>query len=339
MRAAAGSRLPIVPEGATNRRVPSFPEVMQGHGLWPLTRRKVTTLQVNVGRHCNQACHHCHVGAGPTRTEIMSRTVAEQVIARLAQHPSIDLVDITGGAPELNPNFRWLVRKARGLGRQVIDRCNLTVLLEPGLEDLPAFLAKHRVRITASLPCYRAANVDAQRGHGVFAKSIKALTRLNALGYGAAGSGLELDLVYNPAGASLPPAQAALEVSYKDALQRLFGITFNRLLTITNMPIKRFAHQLERCGQRVDYMNLLATHFNPGTVGGLMCRSLLSVGWDGRLYDCDFNQMLELPLGAGPQTIWDLDSFAALTDEAIAVGSHCFGCTAGAGSSCEGSLA
>jgi radical SAM/Cys-rich protein len=249
------------------------------------------------------------------------------------------VIDVTGGAPELNPHFRWLVAEARRRGRRLIDRCNLTVLLEPGQEDLAEFLAQQGVEVVASLPCYTADNVDRQRGRGVFDKSIAALARLNALGYGRPGSALRLDLIYNPLGAFLPPAEPELETRYRDQLGRLFGIEFHRLLTLTNMPISRFADTLLRAGEMSRYMSLLVNHFNPDTVRGLMCRTLLSVGWDGRLYDCDFNQMLELPLGAGPRSIWDVDQLAALRGGQVATGGHCFGCTAGAGSSCGGALA
>ncbi len=240
----------------------------------------------------------------------------------------------------MNGSFRYLVVEARRRGLRVIDRCNLTVLLDLGYDDLPEFLAAHGVHVIASLPCYSAENVDRQRGRGVFHGSIEALRRLNALGYGRPSSSLRLDLVYNPLGASLPPPQARLETKYREELGRLFGIEFHQLLTITNMPIKRFARLLERTGQRRAYMSLLVNHFNPKTVPGLMCRSLVSVGWDGRLYDCDFNQMLDMPLGAaaGVRSIWDILSFDVLVGESIATRQHCFGCTAGAGSSCSGAL-
>lgn len=321
---------------------PDFDAALQARGMPGLTRGQVTTLQVNVGKRCNMACHHCHVEASPKRTEIMSRAVAEKVIDVLAANPSIQVLDITGGAPELNPNFQWMVAEARRLERQVIDRCNLTILLEPGQEGLAQFLAEHQVGIVASLPCYSPKNVEQQRGKGVFGQSIEALGRLNALGYGHPGSALRLDLVYNPGGAFLPPAQAQLEADYRDVLQRSFGIHFHHLLTVTNMPIKRFADWLARNNAHESYMRLLVNHFNPATVSGLMCRSLLSVGWDGKLFDCDFNQMLELPLGARGRreawTLWDLSTTKALGDEPINTGSHCFGCTAGAGSSCSGAL-
>jgi radical SAM/Cys-rich protein len=272
----------------------------------------------------------------------MPRRVAERIVELVAQNDSVAVVDLTGGAPELNPNFRFLVTEVRRLGRKVIDRCNLTIFYEPGMEDLPEFLAAHQVEIVASLPCYQKENVEKQRGRGVFDKSIAALQRLNELGYGLPGSPLHLDLVYNPLGAFLPPPQERLAVQYREELGRLFGIQFHRLLTITNMPIKRFLDFLERRGQYEAYMSLLVNHFNPETVPDLMCRSLLSVGWDGQLYDCDFNQMLELPLGAaskgGWRTIWELSRFDDLVGCEVATGRHCFGCTAGAGSSCSGAI-
>jgi len=264
------------------------------------------------------------------------------VVELIAANPRIEVVDLTGGAPELNPNFRWLVEETHRLGRHVIDRCNLTILFEPGMEELPEFLLAHEVHIIASLPCYQAENVEKQRGRGAFEKSIEALRRLNALGYGRPASALKLDLVYNPVGAFLPPPQARLEAKYKEELGRLFGIEFHQLLTITNMPIKRFAQFLDRSGQREAYMGLLVNHFNPRTVPGLMCRSLLSVGWNGCLYDCDFNQMLGIELGAADEiavrTIWDINSLDELAGRRVATASHCFGCTAGSGSSCSGAL-
>lgn len=344
MGSQAPHRLPlaedgVVPEDQTRTDANfRFDDALKERGLGPLVRGEVTTLQVNVGKLCNQACHHCHVEAGPKRTEIMSRAVAERVIELLERNPAVETVDLTGGAPELNPQFRWLVSEVRRLGRQVIDRCNLTVLFEPGMDDLADFLASNEVHVVASLPCYQAANVEEQRGRGVFDKSIAALQKLNTVGYGQNDSPLELDLVYNPVGASLPAPQATLEAAYKRELRQLFGIEFNQLFTITNMPIKRFAHLLERQGQHEAYMSLLVNHFNAATVPGLMCRSLLSIGWDGQLYDCDFNQMLEMPLGAGPRSVWDVDDLDRLVGGSVAVGSHCFGCTAGAGSSCGGAL-
>jgi len=317
---------------------PSFERTLREHGAPPLQRSRVTTLQVNVGKLCNMACHHCHVEAGPKRTEVMGRDVAERLVLLLANSPDVELVDFTGGAPELNPHFRWLVSEARRLGRRVIDRCNLTVLFEPEQHDLAIFLAEQGVEIVASLPCYSAENVEKQRGRGAFDKSILALQQLNELGYGRADSPLRLNLAYNPLGAFLPPAQASLERKYKEELSRLFGIEFHQLLTITNMPIKRFAHALKSDDQLEAYMSLLVNHFNVDTVAGLMCRSLVSVSWDGRLYDCDFNQMLEMPVTTAQRSVFKLDSFEALSGAPIATASHCFGCTAGAGSSCSGAL-
>jgi radical SAM/Cys-rich protein len=315
-----------------------FSSALAQHGLPELRRARVETLQVNVGRRCDLACHHCHVEAGPKRTETMDAATATRVIELLAADPGIGTLDLTGGAPELNEQFRFLVREARALGRAVIDRCNLTVLFEPGQQDTAEFLAEHGVKVIASLPCYTAGNVDAQRGKRVFERSIAALQRLNALGYAVPGSGLGLDLVYNPLGPSLPPAQSGLEATYRSELRERFGIEFDHLATITNMPIKRFAHALERDGRHAEYMSLLVHHFNPETVPALMCRFLVSVGWDGALYDCDFNQMLELPLGGGPRTIWEVGELAEIESAPIAIGSHCFGCTAGSGSSCGGAL-
>jgi radical SAM/Cys-rich protein len=316
----------------------SFTDALARHGQAPLRRATTTTLQLNVGRRCDLACHHCHVESGPLRTEAMSAEVAERALALLARSPAVRTLDLTGGAPELHAVFRPLVVGARRLGREVIDRCNLTVLELPGQEDTAEFLAAHGVRVVASLPCYGAENVDAQRGRGVFARSIAALRRLGALGYGDPGSGLELDLVYNPQGSSLPPPQAELEARYRAELGSRFGIRFGRLLTLTNMPIKRFAHALARDGREAEYMSLLVSHFNPRTVPELMCRTTVSVGYDGALHDCDFNQMLELPLAGRPRSVFDVGSLAELEAEAIATGPHCFGCTAGAGSSCGGSL-
>ncbi len=320
----------------------TFQAVLGRHDLGALRRDEVRTLQVNVGKLCNQACHHCHVDAGPKRTEIMPRDVAERVVTLLGVNPSVDTVDLTGGAPELNPHFRFLVERARALGRRVVVRCNLTVFSVEGMDWVPAFFRAHEVEVVSSLPCYTAENVDRQRGAGVFDRSVEALRWLNRLGYGVPGSSLRLDLVYNPVGAFLPPPQAELEARYRDELGRHFGIEFHRLLTITNMPIKRFAEQLERWGKHAEYMGLLVNHFNPGTVPALMCRSLVSVGWDGRLYDCDFNQMLEIPIGAGRGgpglTVWDVEDLRAFTGAAVATDTHCLGCTAGAGSSCSGAL-
>jgi radical SAM/Cys-rich protein len=315
----------------------SFDLTLLQHGLGPLERSAVKTVQVNVGKLCNQACHHCHVEAGPKRTEIMTRSTSERVIQLLHQSVGIETIDITGGAPELNPNFQDLVEHSRRLGLHIIDRCNLTVLLDPGFEGLGHFLAKNEVEIIASLPCYTAENVDKQRGRGVFHKSIEALQLLNGLGYGRTDF-LPLNLVYNPLGPSLPPPQATLETAYKQHLRDEFGIEFNSLFTITNMPIRRFSEQLIRIGKQDMYQELLRQSFNPETVEHLMCRSQISVGWDGKLYDCDFNQMLELRTMNAP-TLWNIDSFDSLASQTIVTGAHCFGCTAGSGSSCGGTLA
>ncbi len=316
----------------------SFSSALERAGLPPLRRAHTTTLQVNVGLRCDLACHHCHVEAGPKRREALDARLAERVLAVLARNPRLDTLDLTGGAPELNPHFRELARGARRLGRHVIDRCNLTVLFEPGQEDTAEFLAREGVAVIASLPCYTAANVDGQRGKRVYERSLAALRRLNALGYAMPGRGLPLDLVYNPLGASLPPPQATLEADYRRELAAL-GIRFDRLLTITNMPIKRFARDLARRGESEAYQSLLVAHFNPDTVDALMCRNTLSVSWDGSLYDCDFNQALGIPAAAGPSSLFELDDLASLEGGAIATAAHCFGCTAGAGSSCGGALA
>lgn len=314
----------------------SFTQSLRTHGLGPLRRASLRELQINVGRLCNQACNHCHVDAGPKRTEIMTWETMQAIIDWAAR-ARIANVDITGGAPEINPNFRRLVDAFIDIGARVTSRCNLTVLLEPGQEDLAMWYAGRHVRLVCSLPCYSRNNVDAQRGKGVFNKSIVALRRLNAQGYGR-GDMLVLDLVYNPGSAILPPPQETLEQDYKQRLLDDFGIRFNKLLTLTNLPINRFAHYLDLSGQRETYQKLLVDNFNPNTVADLMCRHLLSVDWLGRVYDCDFNQMLDLPLAARRHRyLWQIDA-DALVDNAISVGNHCFGCTAGNGSSCGGAL-
>jgi len=314
-----------------------FSRCLRESGQGPLCRERLRELQVNVGRLCNQACHHCHVDAGPRRTEIMAWETMEMIL-EWARTAGITSVDITGGAPEINPHFRRFIDGFLDLGFQVTVRCNLTVLLEPGQEDLASWYAERKPRLVCSLPCYTQKNVDAQRGDGVFEKSIVALKRLNAAGYGR-DTARVLDLVYNPGGAFLPGAQEKLEADYKARLQQDFGIVFSRLMTITNLPINRFAHFLERTGQFDRYMQMLEENFNPATVPGLMCRHLISVDWLGRVYDCDFNQMLDLPLGDRPHRyLWDLAA-AQMGGAPVAVDSHCLGCTAGAGSSCGGALA
>jgi radical SAM/Cys-rich protein len=305
-----------------------------------IRRRSVETLQVNVGYECNQTCLHCHVNAGPTRTESMTRETVDQVLAYLAASGAT-ILDVTGGAPELNPHFRYLVQGARARGAKVIDRCNLTILFEPGHEDLAAFLAAERVEIIASLPCYTEELVDRQRGKGVYEKSVRAIRLLNELGYGREGSGLELHLVYNPQGPSLPPPQDKLEADYKRVLGEHFGIVFNRLFTIANMPIQRFGSTLVTKGQFNGYMDLLRGAHRPENLETVMCRSIVSVDWQGYLYDCDFNQMLGLPLVQAGSKRAHLSDVTGrdLAGNPIVVRDHCFGCTAGQGSSCGGALA
>jgi radical SAM/Cys-rich protein len=317
---------------------PPFETQLNRIGLFPLCATGITIFQINVGKLCNQTCRHCHVDAGPDRTESMSRKTAEQCIRALAQ-TDIPTVDITGGAPELNPNFRWLVEQSKALGRHVLDRCNLSVLLLPSQADLAEFLARHRVDIVASLPYYRASQTDAQRGEGVFEKSVEALQLLNKLGYGRPKSGLALNLVCNPVGAFLPPKQEAIEAQFRRELLARHGIEFNHLYTITNMPISRFLEFLLVSGNYEQYMERLANAFNPSAAAGVMCRYTISVSWDGTLYDCDFNQMLDLPVGYGaPAHISDFDP-VQLNQRQITTRNHCYGCTAGAGSSCGGTVA
>ena len=330
--------LPIMPEnGEAPRAAVDFAEKLAAHGM-ELRAAAVGTLQVNVGKLCNQACKHCHVDASPARTEVMTRETVEQVITAL-RHFRIPTLDITGGAPELNPSFRYLVTEARSLGTHVCARHNLTVMFEPGQDDLPEFFRAHGVEVVSSLPYFLEQQTDAQRGRGVFEKSVEALRRLNAAGYGIQGTDLTLNLVYNPTGAFLPPPQASIEQDFRRELQKRYGVTFNRLYTITNMPIRRFLDYLRRSGNEERYMRRLVDAFNHATVEGLMCRTLVSVDWTGRLYDCDFNQMLELPVAPGlPQSIADFDP-AKFYARRVMTGAHCFGCTAGAGSSCGGAVA
>jgi radical SAM/Cys-rich protein len=312
-----------------------FAERLERQGLPPLAAATIETLQINVGKRCNQACRHCHVDASPARTEMMTAETADLVVNVIQRH-RFGTVDITGGAPELNPNFRRLVAAARAAGSQVIDRCNLTILSEPGQEDLGGFLRDKQVQIVASLPYFLEAEVDRQRGLGIFEKSIAALKTLNSLGYAQPDSGLTLDLVYNPIGAYLPPPQQAIEADFKRELARRYGIQFNRLYTITNMPISRFRSFLQASGNLERYMEKLSGSFNPAAVEKVMCRTLVSVGWDGRLYDCDFNQMIDLELTTNEvRHIRDFDT-AVLARRPIATANHCYGCTAGAGSSCGG---
>ncbi|TBR76937.1 MAG: radical SAM/Cys-rich domain protein [Burkholderiaceae bacterium] len=305
-----------------------------------LRRRVVDTLQVNLGYRCNQSCVHCHVNAGPNRTEEMSGDTVDAVVAFLAASPQVRTLDLTGGAPELNRHFRRLVIAARALGVRVIDRCNLTILEEPGQDGLAEFLADHAVEIVASMPCYLEENVDRQRGKGTFDASIRELQRLNALGYAQPGSGLTLNLVYNPQGASLPPGQEELERDYKRYLAEHFDIVFNQLFTLANMPIQRFGSMLVSKGQFNSYMALLRSAHREDNLDRVMCRSVVSVDWQGYLYDCDFNQQLGLPIRDAGKLRLHLSEIAAgsLEDRAIRVANHCFGCTAGQGSSCGGAL-
>ena len=327
------------PTPASTAHENQFDQVMGNHGL-RLTRKTTRTLQVNLGRLCNQACKHCHVEAGPHRTEVMSWPVMERVL-ELARSPDITQVDLTGGAPEMNPHFRTLVHRLRQLGKSVLSRCNLTILLEPGQEDLAHFYAEHQVSLVSSLPCYGQENVDRQRGNGVFGKSIAALRRLNALGYGVDGhpAGLRLDLVYNPGGPFLPGNQSSLEADYRRELARDYGVSFTSLLTMTNLPIGRFLSDLARKGEVHRYRELLVDGFNPATVDSLMCRDTLSLSWEGDVFDCDFNQMLDLKPNASRTNILHPDfSLQTLASVPIRTASHCLGCTAGAGSSCGGAL-
>ncbi len=314
----------------------SFDHALRQHGLSPLRRSDTVDLQLNLGYLCNQACTHCHVDAGPKRTELMTQETMNRILSWCKQH-GIRRVDLTGGAPELNPHFRYLGEALTRSGIAITSRCNLTILSEPGQGDLGEWYANRRVRLVCSLPCYTQHTVDQQRGRGVYERSIAGLKALNQLGYGDDQS-LVLDLVYNPSGAYLPPSQASLEAQYRERLMDEHGIVFDRLLTLTNLPINRFAHQLKRSGDYARYLALLEQHFNPDTVPALMCRTTLSVDWQGRVFDCDFNQLTRVPLGGGPSTyLWDLDP-TELFGQRIAVRSHCLGCTAGAGSSCAGAL-
>lgn len=316
---------------------PAFSAHLHRQGLAPLTAVATQVLQINVGRLCNQTCHHCHVDAGPDRREVMSRGTMQQCLTAL-EAAAIPVVDITGGAPELNPDFRWLVERCRALDRHVIDRCNLTVLTLPSQRGLIEFLAAHQVEIIASLPCYLEENTDRQRGQGVFSRSVEALQALNQAGYGQPGTGLVLNLVANPLGARLPPNQTELEADIRREMHLRHQVTFNRLYALANLPVSRFLDDLMRSGDYHSYMDLLVQSFNPAAAQNLMCRETLSVSWDGRLYDCDFNQMLDLPVNRGQDAHLDECNIADLAGRRIMTGRHCFGCTAGAGSSCGGSL-
>ena len=317
---------------------PTLPLLVQTD--FPALRRKVLeTLQVNLGYKCNQSCVHCHVNAGPNRTEMMDEETV-QLVLDVLQARQMKTLDLTGGAPELNENFRWLVQQARSMGVRVIDRCNLTILSEPGQEGLAEFLAGQSVEVTASLPCYSPSNVDRQRGDGVFERSIAGLQALNSLGYGQAGSELVLNLVYNPQGPVLPPAQGPLEADYKRELWKHFGIRFNQLFAITNMPVQRFGSTLVSKGSFEGYIRLLKDAYRPENLPTVMCRTLLSVDWQGYLYDCDFNQMLGMPAALGSSSRPHLRELLSTDsiETSIRVADHCYGCTAGQGSSCGGAL-
>jgi radical SAM/Cys-rich protein len=318
-----------------NGHFPEFDRMLEQTGKGPLLASGIEIFQINVGKLCNQTCGHCHVDAGPDRKEIMTRETMELCLKALAG-TSIPRVDITGGAPELNPNFRWLVEQVKNLGRHVMDRCNLTVLLMKEQADLAAFLAQHKVEIICSLPYYQERETDRQRGVGVFQRSVEALQKLNELGYGKKGTGLLLHLVHNPVGAFLPGSQKAIDAEFTRQLSRRFSIEFNSLYCITNMPISRFLEFLIASGNYEHYMERLVQAFNPSAVDGLMCRNTISIGWDGRLYDCDFNQMLDLETGySAPRHISNFD-INELNHRRVVTGRHCYGCTAGAGSSCGG---
>ena len=330
---ASGARQIEVLEGSGHE---PFARKLANLGLLPLKPTGIDILQVNVGKMCNQTCRHCHVDAGPDRKEIMTRATM-QACLEAVQKGNIRVVDITGGAPEMNPEFRWFVEQLSAMRIHVMVRSNLTIILaNKKYHDLPEFFARHRVEVVSSLPHFSRLRTDAQRGEGVFEKSIKALQMLNEAGYGREDSGLHLNLVYNPSGALLPPAQASLQRDYKERLLRQHGVVFNSLFVITNMPISRFLDYLLQSGNYEKYMEELIANFNPLAVESVMCRNLLSVGWDGRLYDCDFNQMLDLPT-EGVSHIADFDA-AQLMARSIRLGQHCYGCTAGSGSSCGGEI-
>ncbi|HEX5626363.1 MAG TPA: arsenosugar biosynthesis radical SAM (seleno)protein ArsS [Saprospiraceae bacterium] len=308
-------------------------------GLYPLKPTRMEILQINLGKMCNQTCKHCHVDAGPDRKEIMTRETMQSCLDILSSHPEFTTVDLTGGAPEMNPDFRWFVESVRQLGRHILVRCNLTIIVaNKKYHDLPEFFKQNGVEVVSSLPFYSKDRTDRQRGDGVFEDSIKALRMLNAVGYGKEGSNLKLNLVYNPAGAFLPASQQLLETEFKAALKRDFDLDFNQLFTITNMPISRYLDYLMVSGNYENYMNKLIQAYNPVAAANVMCRNTLSVGWDGYLYDCDFNQMLDLKVSGPSAHLADFD-FDALSHREIVVNQHCFGCTAGAGSSCGGTLA
>ncbi|MDE3183170.1 MAG: arsenosugar biosynthesis radical SAM protein ArsS [Bacteroidota bacterium] len=333
-------QLEILEHSQTNDFVlPPFQEKLQQSGLYPLKPTGIEIFQVNVGKMCNQTCKHCHVDAGPDRTEIMTKETMQQCIDALRNNPSLKTVDLTGGAPEMNPEFRWFVEEIKKLNKHVIVRCNLTIILaNKKYNDLPEFYKQNNIEVVCSLPFYTKDRTDRQRGNGVFENSIKALQMLNDIGYGKEETGLILNLVYNPAGAFLPPLQQSLEKGYKTALMKEFGIVFNHLFTITNMPINRYMDYLLISNNYEKYMEKLLLAYNPVAAANVMCRNLISVGWDGYLYDCDFNQMLEMKIEIPSNHVSNFN-VAELNKRNIMIGQHCYGCTAGAGSSCGGAIA
>ena len=325
-------------EVSSKLRLTPFRQQMDTVGLFPLRPTSASVFQVNVGKMCNQVCQHCHVDAGPDRKEIMTRQTMQACLDALAK-TNIPSVDLTGGAPEMNPDFRWFVSEIRKLGRHVIVRCNLTIIVaNPKYHDLPEFYRDNQIEVVSSLPFYNADKTDRQRGKGVFTDSIKALTMLNAVGYGQPDSGLILNLVYNPAGAFLPGSQQGLEQQFKRVLLDEFGIVFNSLFAITNIPVSRYLDYLVRSGNYDGYMEKLVNSFNPSAAAGVMCRDTISIGWDGQLYDCDFNQMLDLNVASPVKHVRDFDA-DVLAQRSIVLNEHCYGCTAGAGSSCGGTTA
>jgi radical SAM/Cys-rich protein len=321
-----------------DKNMPLFTDKLQNLGLFPLKPTQLEIFQINVGKMCNQVCKHCHVDAGPDRKEIMTREIMQLCIDVLAANPSFTTVDLTGGAPELNPNFRWFVEEIRRLGKHIIVRCNLTIILaNKRFYDLPEFFKQYNIEVVSSLPSYSQDRTDKQRGDGVFEDSIRALQMLNEVGYGKEGTGLALSLVYNPAGAFLPPSQVALEKEYKDALMQRFNISFNNLYVITNMPISRYLDYLLVSDNYDKYMDKLIHAFNPVAAANVMCRTTLSVSWDGYLYDCDFNQMLDLHVACNSKHLSQF-SLEELNNREIVLNQHCYGCTAGSGSSCGGQV-
>ncbi len=338
--ADAGAQLQIIEgEQTPDYALVPFQQKLEASHLFPLRPTAAQIFQVNIGKMCNQVCRHCHVDAGPDRKEIMTRETMQQCLDVLQRHPGFTTVDITGGAPEMNPDFLWFVEALAKLNRHIIVRCNLTIILaNKRYYHLPEFYKKHGVEVVSSLPFYTQDRTDRQRGNGVFDDSIAALKMLNAVGYGKDGTGLQLSLVYNPAGAFLPPAQQSLEKEYKQALQQRFDISFNNLYVITNMPISRYLDYLLTSGNYEGYMEKLVNAYNPAAAANVMCRNTISVGWDGFLYDCDFNQMLELKVACHSRHINDFDK-ADLANREIVIGQHCYGCTAGSGSSCGGAVA